>query len=306
MRKQLCDALVARAASPEMVFLTGDLGFMALEPLQQVLGNRFINAGVAEQNMVSVAAGLARQKLDVWVYSIAPFCYARPFEQIRNDITFHDLPVKLIGNGGGYGYGVMGPTHHAIEDYGVLLTLPNMFVYVPVFDEDMEAVIGAASASVHPAYIRMGRGEPPKGYAVPAYAPWRQLTSGKGPVVIAVGPLAGTYIQALEQLPSESRPTLWAVSELPIRHNPLPETLISQIRTAPGLCVAEEHVKHGGAGSELLMHLAEFDIPVRRFRHLYARAHHYERYGSQQYLRRQSRLDVVSLLAELKEFQLGY
>jgi transketolase len=147
MRKQLCDALVARAVKQEMVFLTGDLGFMALEALQGALGPRFINAGVAEQNMVSVAAGLARQHLEVWVYSIAPFCYARPFEQIRNDIAFHKLPVKLIGNGGGYGYGVMGPTHHAIEDYGVLLTLPNMSVFVPVFDEDMDAVIARAGLS---------------------------------------------------------------------------------------------------------------------------------------------------------------
>ena len=116
MRKQLCDALVARAGRPDMVFLTGDLGFMALEALQAAMGPRFINAGVAEQNMVSVAAGLARQGMETWVYSIAPFLYARPFEQIRNDIAFHGLPVKLIGNGGGYGYGVMGPTHHAIED----------------------------------------------------------------------------------------------------------------------------------------------------------------------------------------------
>ena len=186
MRKQLCDALVARAAKSDMVFLTGDLGFMALEPLQMIMGSRFINAGVAEQNMISVAAALAAQDFEVWVYSIAPFVYARPFEQIRNDIAFHNLPVKLIGNGGGYGYGVMGPTHHAIDDYGVLLTLPNMTVYVPVFDEDMDAVISRAGSSGRPSYIRMGRGEPPKGYLVPDYAPWRQLTHGNGPVVIAV------------------------------------------------------------------------------------------------------------------------
>lgn len=302
MRKQLCDALVARAAKPEMVFLTGDLGFMALEPLQEILGPRFINAGVAEQNMVSVAAGLAKQDLEVWVYSIAPFCYARPFEQIRNDITFHNLPVKLIGNGGGYGYGVMGPTHHAIEDYGVLLTLPNMSVYVPVFDEDMSAVIARAGASSHPAYIRMGRGEPPKGYSVPIYAPWRQLTGGGGPVVIGVGPLAGIYIAAFEQIPTESRPNFWVVTELPIEHNPLPSELLIQIEKASGLCVAEEHVRHGGFGSDLILHLAEKNIAVRRFRHLYARAHHFERYGSQNFLRRQSALDVGSMLAVIEGF----
>ena len=303
MRKQLCDALVARAAKPEMLFLTGDLGFMALEPLQEALGSRFINAGVAEQNMVSVAAGLARQNFEVWVYSIAPFCYARPFEQIRNDITFHNLPVKLIGNGGGYGYGVMGPTHHAIEDYGVLLTLPDMSVYVPVFDEDMDVVIARAGISSHPAYIRMGRGEPPKGYKVPAYAPWRQLTCGDGPVVIAVGPLAGTYIESFERLPTEYCPNFWIVSELPIEQNPLPTELLTQIEKSSSLCVAEEHVRHGGFGSDLLLHLADKSIEVRRFRHLYARAHHFDKYGSQKFLRQQSALDADSMLVVLESLQ---
>lgn len=299
MRKQLCDALVARSAKPDMMFLTGDLGFMALEALQEAMGKRFVNAGVAEQNMISVAAALARQNLEVWVYSIAPFLYARPFEQIRNDITFHNLPVKLIGNGGGYGYGVMGPTHHAIEDYGVLLTLPNMSAYIPVFDEDMDAVITRAGASNRPAYIRMGRGEPPKGYAVPAYAPWRQLTHGGGPVVIAVGPLAGTYIQAFERLSSEYRPNLWAIAELPIELNPMPGELESQIEEFSSLCIAEEHVRRGGFGSELLLYLAEKGIAVNRFRHLYARAHHFDRYGSQTFLRRLSALDADSMLAAL-------
>ena len=121
MRDMLCAALVARSACDDMVFLTGDLGFAALEPLRDAMGPRFINCGVAEQNMVSVAAALASEGLEVWVYSIAPFCYARPFEQIRNDICLHRLPVRLLGNGGGFGYGVMGATHHAVEDCGVLL-----------------------------------------------------------------------------------------------------------------------------------------------------------------------------------------
>ena len=299
MRLQLCDALVARAVRPEMMFLTGDLGFMALEPLQQALGQRFINAGVSEQNMVSVAAAFAREGLDAWVYSIAPFCYARPFEQIRNDIAFHDLPVKLIGNGGGYGYGVMGPTHHAIEDYGVLLTLPGMGAFVPVFDEDLGAVVERAGAARGPAYIRLGRGEPPKGHAVPAYAPWRQLVAGGGPVVIAVGPLAGTYIQALSALPEAARPNLWALAELPLERNPLPERLLQQLQAAGRLCVVEEHVARGGFGSELALHLALRGAMPARFDHLCARAHQYERYGSQGWLRAQSGLDAAALLAVL-------
>ncbi|MBI5279622.1 MAG: transketolase [Burkholderiales bacterium] len=296
MRKQLCDALVARAPRPGLVFLTGDLGFMALEELRTALGPRFINAGVAEQNMVSVAAGLARQGMEAWVYSIAPFCYARPFEQIRNDVAFHNLPVKLVGNGGGYGYGVMGPTHHAIEDYGVLLTLPNMGVFVPVFDQDIAAVIDRAGAAPHPVYLRLGRGEAPKGHEVPAYAPWRQLTAGGGPVVIAVGPLAGTYIESFAALPTGRRPNLWAVAELPLQRNPMPAELVSQLAACSSLHVAEEHVARGSFGSELALHLlAEGTAPPRLVHH-HARAHVYERYGSQAWLRRQSALDAAAVL----------
>lgn len=297
MRKQLCDALVARSVKPDMVFFTGDLGFMALEPLQQAMQDRFINAGVAEQNMVSVAAAMTREGFDAWVYTIAPFCYARPFEQIRNDVAFHNLPVKLIGNGGGYGYGVMGPTHHAIEDYGVMLTLPNMRVFIPVFDEDVEAVIVRAGDTSGPAYIRLGRGEIPFGYNVPAYAPWRQLTHGNGMVVIVAGPLAGTYIDAFQCLPEDTRPNLWVVTELPLEQNPLPVALIEQLYSSRGLCVVEEHVRRSGLGSELALLLLENKIDVGDFYHLYARAHYYATHGSQPFLRIQSGLDVKHVLA---------
>ncbi len=124
MRNVLCSALVEQAARPDFVFLTGDLGYNALEPLRAAMGERFINAGVAEQNMVSVAAGLSATKLNAWTYSIAPFLYSRPFEQIRNDVCLHDLPVKLVGNGGGYAYGVMGAMRtHARGLRQTLLTL---------------------------------------------------------------------------------------------------------------------------------------------------------------------------------------
>ena len=298
MRKELCDALVARAHDPQMVFLTGDLGFMALEPLRSVMGERFINAGVAEQNMISVSAAMARQGLEVWAYSIAPFCYARPFEQIRNDIAFHHLPVRLIGNGGGYGYGVMGPTHHAIEDYGVLLTLPNLRVYVPAFDEDVNTIIERASRDTQAVYLRLGRGEPPKGFDVPAYAPWRHLIAGKGPPVIVIGPLVGTYIDMLHGMAEDQRPNLWVLSELPLALNPPPASLLDQIRGSKDLYVAEEHVAQGSAAAQLAMYLMGEGISVR-LTHLHARAHHYERYGSQTYLRAQSGLDPQSLLAAL-------
>jgi transketolase len=300
MRQQFCDTLVVRAEHPQMVFMTGDLGFMALEPLQGVLGERFINAGVAEQNMVTVAAAMSSQGLEVWVYSIAPFVYARPFEQIRNDICFHNLPVKLVGNGGGYGYGVMGPTHHAIDDYGALLTLPGMTVFVPAFNEDVAEVVAAAVELDGPCYVRMGRGEQPTSWPVPRFAPWRQLTSGGGPVVIAVGPLAGTYIASFEAMPDQARPNLWVVAALPFDRYPLPDMLLSQLKGAGSLCVAEEHVRQGSVAGQLMMELAHRGIAVHHFKHLHALAHKFDFYGSQNYLRKQSALDPETMNNTIK------
>ena len=296
MRKQLCDALLARSANPDMIFLTGDLGFMALEDLQRAMGPRFINAGVSEQNMISVGAALARQSFETWAYSIAPFCYARPFEQIRNDVCFHGLPLKLIGNGGGYGYGVMGPTHHAIEDYGVLLTLQGMHVFVPVFDEDVGTAVERVAHCTKPSYLRLGRGEAPAGWRIPDYAPWRKLMPGNKGIVIAVGPLAGSYIAALEALPLSSRPCLWAVSELPLQSNPPPSDLIEDLLHAAFVVIAEEHVMHGSFGTAFAHHSATTGLPLPRLRHLVARSHTYDRYGSQGYLRQRSGLDPHSLL----------
>lgn len=301
MRQQFCDAMVVRAKRPSLAFLTGDLGFMALEPLRDALGPRFINAGISEQNMISVAAGLAKQGLEAWVYSIAPFVYARAFEQIRNDITFHNLEVRIVGNGGGYGYGVMGPTHHAIEDYGILLTLPNIKAFVPVFDEDLGSVIVQTDAHAGPSYIRLGRGERQPDYKAPHYAPWRELVEGPGAVVVAVGPLAGSYIEACANLEPEIRPSLWAVAELPLSRNPVPEKLFAKIFRSGTLIVAEEHVLQGSLGAEMAHVLMRAGALGVKFRHLHATAHHFSGYGSQTFLREQSGLDPKALIAAVED-----
>ena len=212
MRNEACRCWVELFKARPFVFLTGDLGFKALEPLRDAMGKRFINAGVAEQNMVSVAAGLARRGLDAWVYSIAPFCYARPFEQIRNDVCLHGLPVKFVGNGGGYAYGVMGATHHALEDYGALLGMQHMHAFVPAFAADLATVVPKLAVFPDPAYLRLGRCERPEGYTVPAYAPWRRLLEGEGPVVLVVGPLVGNLLTAFAGLERASRPELWVLT----------------------------------------------------------------------------------------------
>lgn len=306
MRSAFCAAMVDLAARERYFFLTGDLGFMALEPLQKALGARFINAGVAEQNMVSVAAGMASAGASSWVYSIAPFCYARPFEQIRNDVCLNRLPVRLVGNGGGYAYGSMGATHHALEDYGVLLTLPGMRVHVPAFDADVEPLVRAMAERQAPGYLRLGRSELEDESEVPPYAPWRRLQDGRAGVVIALGPIAGGLWRASRELgagESGERPAIWVVSELEGDSAQLapPARLLEEIAAARALGLAEEHAAHGGFGQAFLHHLALSGLAALPVIHAHARGYPSGRYGSQRWHREECGLEPRAILRRVAE-----
>lgn len=148
------DAALAR--DPKSVFITGDLGFDALEGTARKYGKRFINAGVAEQGMIGLAAGIALTGLRPWVYSIAPFATYRCVEQIRNDVCLHRLPVRIVGNGAGFSYGIMGPTHHALEDLAVLKALPNIQLFFPCASDHVASAVRLISELDGPSYLRLG------------------------------------------------------------------------------------------------------------------------------------------------------
>src|SRR3989338_7258901 len=142
-------------------FLTGDLGFSVLENLQKEFPTRVINMGVAEQNMIGVASGLALSGKKVFVYSIIPFVTMRCYEQIRDDACYHNLNIKIIGVGSGLSYGVLGSTHFALEDIGIMRCLPNMTVISPA--DPVEAELATKKIFIHPGpvYLRLGKkGEP--------------------------------------------------------------------------------------------------------------------------------------------------
>lgn len=303
MRNELCKSMVALADQYPLVFFTGDLGFMALEPLQKKLGDHFVNAGVAEQNMVSAAAGLALTGLQAWVYSIAPFCYARPFEQIRNDVCLNKIPVKLIGNGGGYAYGSMGGTHHALEDYGILLALQHMHAFVPAFGADIQPILNKMAMLPHPAYLRLGRCELPPKFELPAYASWRRLLKGNGSLIVCVGPLVGSLLDFYQTHPESDRPEIWAVTELPLKIASIPSDFLNRLAQTKILCAVEEHVAQGGFGQNLLWLLHQNNIKIPKFLHAHAKGYLSHTYGSQNFHRVECGLDPKSIHAMLKESQ---
>lgn len=301
MRKMLSQVLEEYHDNKNFVFLTGDLGFQALEPLRELLKERFINAGIAEQNMVGVAAGLSKSGLRPWVYSIAPFLYARTFEQIRNDVCFHNLPVTFIGNGGGYAYGVMGSSHHAIEDYGALSVLPNMKIFIPAFREDIKPIVENLFSSQSPSYLRLGQDEKPSDFLLPDYAPVRKILSGTDDIVLFCGPLVGGYLKIASTLSISDRPTIWVISELSHGQDPISQELWSALKIANRVVVVEEHTSNGSLGMQLAYYAQRKGLRLKNFSHLHALGYPSGRLGSQNYHRKESAIDAHSLHLFLKE-----
>lgn len=290
MRNAFASTMISQLNRDDCFFLTGDLGFMALEEVRTAFGGRFINAGVAEQNMIGVAAGLAREGFTVFAYSIAPFCYARPYEQIRNDICMARLPVCLVGNGGGYAYGYMGPTHHALEDCAAMNAL-GVRTLVPAFDEDISTVLADISS---PTYLRLGYDCRPTGTTVPAYAPWRQVLHGGRGALAVLGPLVGEAWRALQDLSASERPAVWAVTEFTAES--VPEAFWAQA-DGGDLFVVEEHVAAGGLGMHLALGIAKRGMRAARFVHRHACGYPTGRFGSQAFHRALCGLDASGIRA---------
>ena len=158
MRKAFVDTLCQLASDdPRIVLLTGDLGYMALEPFRERFPQRFLNAGVAEQNMIGVATGLAEAGFRPYAYSIAPFASLRPFEFIRNGPVAHKLPVRIVGMGAGFEYGYSGRTHYALEDIGALRTLPGLTLAIPADSAQAASAIRQTRDLPGPVYYSLGK-----------------------------------------------------------------------------------------------------------------------------------------------------
>lgn len=297
MRKQFAAWMAAHgAARQDTVFLTGDLGFMALETVREAMGDRFLNAGVAEQNMVSTAAGLAQQGLAPFCYSIAPFIAFRPLEQIRLDVCIHNQNVKLVGNGGGYGYGIMGASHHALEDLAVLSAQPNLRCFIPFCNEDVAPVCDAMAARPGPAYLRLGFGAAPAGLNLASpYAPVRQLTHGGKMTVVGLGPVLLNAFQACQQ--AQVAAEVFAVAEFPVTD--WGPALAASLRRTGRLLIIEEHAARGGLGEHLALWMLQHGLSAT-LEHRYALGYPQNRYGSQNYHQRASGLDIASLQDTLR------
>lgn len=162
MRKAFIESLIKEARqNPDIFLITPDLGFSVLEPFAEEFPDRFLNVGIAEQNAVGIAAGLALSGKIVYVYSIIPFVTMRCFEQVRIDVAYMNVNVRLVGVGAGLSYGAAGATHHAIEDIAIMRALPNMTVCCPGDPLEVKGILQESVTYQGPMYIRLAKsGEP--------------------------------------------------------------------------------------------------------------------------------------------------
>jgi transketolase len=265
VRQTFVSALTRIAADhPRVLLLTGDLGYTVLEQFAERFPSRFINVGVAEQNMIGVATGLAASGFVPFVYSIAPFALLRPYEAIRNGPVQHQLPVRIVGVGGGMEYGHNGPSHFALEDVAVTRTQPGLRVVVPADCAQARAALDATWALPGPTYYRLGKDE---STVVPGldgrFDADHVVAIGEGTDValVAMGPIAIEARAALEQIAAAGhRATLLVVSML----SPAPTAdLAAHLARFRRVLTVEAHFVDGGLGSLVAEIIAERGLRCR-------------------------------------------
>lgn len=250
MRKEFISTLVKLAEKDERIFLlTGDLGFSVLEDFKNKFPNRYINVGIAEQNMMGIASGLALSGKIVFVYSIIPFLTMRCFEQIRVDVCYQNLNVKLIGVGAGFTYGSAGVTHHATEDVSIMRSLPNMCVVSPADPFEAESAVKAAVDHKGPVYIRLGSEKEKIHLQELNFRLGKGIVvkDGKDITVISTGDLLRTVLEVSKKLAEKNIKTR-IISMHTIK--PLDKELIlACVNETKAIFTVEEHNLIGGLGS---------------------------------------------------------
>jgi transketolase len=249
----------------KVVFLTADMGALSLERFRQDFPDRFINVGVAEQNLVSVAAGLALAGKKAFIYAIIPFVTLRCLEQIKVDLCVMKLPVIIVGSGAGFTYSSDGPTHHAIEDVSIMRALPGITIYNPSDQVTAKAAALSASQCIGPVYIRLDKGSFPA-----LYQPDDNLSSGLAHLrtgtkllIIATGCMTHVALQEAEELrKSGITPGLVDLFRL----KPIGEELVEIAQRYERVVTLEEHTLPGGLGGAVVELFADkgLRIPVKR------------------------------------------
>lgn len=286
MRNAFFNAVFELARRDErIVLITGDLGYRIVEGFMAERPKQFLNAGIAEQNMMSMATGMALEGRIVFAYSIANFPTLRCLEQVRNDICYHGARVTIFCSGGGFTYGSMGVTHHVTEDLAVTRAMPGLTVMAP--GDPVEAGLIPAALVAHdgPAYVRLGKAGEPHVHQAPVALRIGQairLRDGDDVALISTGSMLQAATAASDRLAADGIGAR-VLSMHTLKPLDVP-AVAAAVRETAAVITIEEHSVIGGLGSAVAEYIAEHGASGTRFRRMGVPSAFSTEIGSQEHL----------------------
>lgn len=282
-----------------VILLTADCGAPSLDKFREDLREQYFSVGIAEQNMISIAAGLAMEGKIVYAYAIAPFASLRCYEQIKVDLCCMNLSVTMLGVGAGWAYDIMGPTHHSTEDVSIMRALPGMVIFNPSDSIMAGAMVQLSYKLPGPKYIRFDRGGLPFLYAGKKNDFSKgaiKLKEGKGLCIIATGAMVHRALEVTRDLSKHSIDA--GVIDL-FRLKPINEkTILKLISGYENILTLEEHLIIGGLGSAICEILSDNEVRPR-LRRLGIRDKYYFEYGGRKRLHQLCGLDTHSIVSNI-------
>jgi transketolase len=302
VRTAFIKALVELAEQDSRInLLVGDLGFSVVEQFAERFPSRYLNVGVAEQNMTGIAAGMALCGKIVFTYSIGNFPILRCLEQIRNDVCYHHADVKIVSIGGGLTYGPLGMTHHTTEDLAIMRALPGMTVVAPGDPVEAAAATAAIASTPGPCYLRLGKaGEPVVHDKVIDFRLGKAITVAEGSdiTLIATGGLLYNTVRAGDALRERgvsvrvlSMPTIKPLDE---------QAILDAAQNTSAIITIEEHSIIGGLGGAVAEVLAGIEGPRPKLTRIGLPSALVTEVGTQDYLRRIHSLSVEGILGRVQ------
>jgi transketolase len=300
MRDSLLKALTLLAKNnKDVVLLTADLGFGVFEEFESSFPGQFFNVGVAEQNMTSIATGLALEGKSVVTFSIGNFPILRCLEQIRNDACYHDANITIVASGGGFSYGALGMSHHATEDLSILRALPNISVVAPCTDQEAGEATTALIQAGGVGYLRLDKTAAEDCMIESNFVIGGSMRHKEGSdiTLIATGGILGdTNIASIElkKLGVDAR-VVGMHSIKPIDK----DEIIDAATNTGGIVTIEEHNKDGGLGSAVSEVCMDYGVMPKKFLRIGLENMYSSIVGSQQYLRSRYEMDSEAIVSKV-------
>ena len=252
MRKIFIEELIVAAKkNKKIILIVNDLGYNVVEKFAKLFPTQFFNAGVAEQNMMGIAAGMALEGYHVFVYSIGNFPTFRCSEQIRNDVDYHNLPVTIVNVGAGLSYGNLGYSHHSLQDYGLMRLFPNMLIASPGDEMETKACMKYILKKPQPSYLRLSKSNTkPLHNKIPNLKPGKWLSVFKSKRISKkIFLTTGNVASIAKKFSTEKNFNNFSIYSLPLWGMKYKKEQFNQIKKWDKIVVLEDHLEDGGFGS---------------------------------------------------------